>query len=306
MNELVLSIGIITYNQEKYIAQTLDSILSQEHNYDFEIIVGDDCSEDSTRSIVENYAAKYPNIVKPIYNEKNCGLIKNYYNVIKHCKGKYVMECAGDDFWLAGKVQKQINYMEAHPEVGLCYGKAQCVDEDGTYLKRIVGKSTMTFNELLNENGIPAVTVCFKRSVFDTYFEDVFPESKPWIMEDYPLWLWISKSSTIYFMNDLVAAYRMMPESVYNTANIDKKLLFEDNVYQIRTYFANRYGVEIEPYDREKKKCNIMFEKLLFHYDKENADKLKQVLKPTSFKNVIMRIMISSKVLMKLYYYICV
>ena len=112
INGLMFSVAVITYNQEKYIAQTLDSIINQRHNYSYEIVVGDDCSSDGTREIVRQYAEKYPEIVKPIFNEKNLGIIKNYFNVISHCSGKYIMECAGDDFWLPGKVELQIPFYE--------------------------------------------------------------------------------------------------------------------------------------------------------------------------------------------------
>ena len=81
MSNLQLSVCIITYNQEKYLPQALDSILNQEHNYSYEIIVGEDCSTDNTRKVLEDYATKYPDIIKPIYNNHNLGLLKNYYNV---------------------------------------------------------------------------------------------------------------------------------------------------------------------------------------------------------------------------------
>ena len=81
MNKL-LSVLIITYNQEDYIAQTLDSIISQIHEYDYEIIIGDDHSSDRTSIICKEYAEKYPDTIKYIYNDPNLGVIKNYYNGI--------------------------------------------------------------------------------------------------------------------------------------------------------------------------------------------------------------------------------
>ena len=132
MNTPLLSIAIITYNQEKYISQTLDSVLQQEHEYSYEIVIGEDCSSDGTRKIIEDYVEKYPDIIKPLYNIPNKGLIANYFNVLNHCSGKYIMECAGDDYWLPGKVQYQIDYMEKHPDIGMCYSKAKIFDEQNS------------------------------------------------------------------------------------------------------------------------------------------------------------------------------
>ena len=137
MNDLMFSILVITYNQEKYIAKTLDSILSQEHDYKYEIVIGEDCSSDGTRAIIEAYANKYPLIIKPIYNNPNLGLIKNYFNTLAQCTGKYIMECAGDDWWLPGKVSFQIDYMEKHPDVGMCYGRAKrFIESKRKYLRK--------------------------------------------------------------------------------------------------------------------------------------------------------------------------
>ncbi|MEE1211697.1 MAG: glycosyltransferase [Treponema sp.] len=104
-DELIFSVVVIAYNQEKYIEKTLDSILSQEHSYSYEIIIGDDCSSDKTPQIIEEYRKSYPSIVKPIYNSKNLGAMNNYYNTISKVKGKYIMICGGDDYWLPLKVE---------------------------------------------------------------------------------------------------------------------------------------------------------------------------------------------------------
>lgn len=108
MTNKMFSVAIITYNQEKYISQTLDSILNQEHDYSYEIVIGEDCSTDNTKKVIEEYVQKYPQIIKPLYNVKNKGIINNYYNVIEHCSGKYIMECAGDDYWLPGKMPENL------------------------------------------------------------------------------------------------------------------------------------------------------------------------------------------------------
>ena len=130
MDNPLVSIAIITYNQEEYIKFTLDSILQQQHNYSFEIVIGDDCSKDKTREILQSYKDQYPEIIKLIFNENNLGIIKNYFNVLANCSGKYIMECAGDDYWLPGKIQNQISLMETNPNVGICYSNVMTKNEN--------------------------------------------------------------------------------------------------------------------------------------------------------------------------------
>ena len=112
-----VSVFVITYNQEKYIRQCLDSILIQKCNFDFELIISDDCSKDKTQDVCIEYARKFNSIIKLIHNQKNVGIIKNYFNTIQKCRGKYIAFCAGDDYWCdIYKLQKQYDYMQSRTE----------------------------------------------------------------------------------------------------------------------------------------------------------------------------------------------
>ena len=108
-----VSVCIITYNQEKYIRQCLQSIIDQETNFDFEVIVGDDCSTDGTRTIVQEFVERYPSIIKTIVQEKNTGGSKNNLDVHAAAIGKYVAHVDGDDYTLPGKLQLQANVLDA-------------------------------------------------------------------------------------------------------------------------------------------------------------------------------------------------
>lgn len=240
MEDLLFSVAIITYNQEKYISQTLDSILQQEHSFKYEIVIGDDCSTDETQEIIKKYAEKYPDIIKPIFNNPNLGIIKNYFNVINHCSGKYIMECAGDDFWLPGKVEKQIKFMETHPDIGMCYGQArEWIEEKNSFGEKLFGSKKETIDSLLKGNNIPALTVCFRNNLIKAYIEEVSPLRKNWKMEDYPQWLWFSLRSKIFFLEDILGVYRNLNDSACHIKNINKQFLFNKNYYEIASYFAS-------------------------------------------------------------------
>lgn len=136
-NESVLvSVIVLTYNQEKYIAQALDSILMQKTNFDFEILVGDDASTDGTQKILQMYQQRYPNIVKVFRREKNLGPTKNAYELFLIAKGKYLASCEGDDYWLSpDKLNIQISFLENHLEFIGCTHLCWLVNEHGQRYK---------------------------------------------------------------------------------------------------------------------------------------------------------------------------
>lgn len=104
-----VSVCVITYNHEKYIAECLQSILDQETDFDFEIIVGDDCSTDGTREIVQMFAKKYPEKFRILLHPQNIGGVTNYAKTHELAIGEYVAHIDGDDLMLPCKLQKQVN-----------------------------------------------------------------------------------------------------------------------------------------------------------------------------------------------------
>ena len=126
-----LSVFVVTYNQEQYIRQCLESIVMQKVNFDYEVIIGEDCSSDSTPQICDEYAAKYPQI-QIYHHPKNAGLLKNWEFVMNKCKGKYIALIEGDDYWIDPyKLQRQVDWLDAHPEYTLTFTRAAIQYENG-------------------------------------------------------------------------------------------------------------------------------------------------------------------------------
>ena len=115
--EEMISVVVVTYNQEKTIARTLDSILCQRCHLPIEIVIGEDASTDNTRAICEDYAKRYPQI-RLFSNQQNKGVADNYIDCLLACNCKYIADCAGDDFWVdPEKLEKEVTVMEQHPQV---------------------------------------------------------------------------------------------------------------------------------------------------------------------------------------------
>lgn len=129
MFDVKLSVFVVTYNQEKYIRKALDSILMQHVDFSYEVIIGDDCSTDSTPSICDEYACKY-SFIKVFHHKSNLGLVKNWEFVLNHCSGQYVAMLEGDDFWLdSNKLQKQVDWLEHHQDYSLTFSNIKVVYE---------------------------------------------------------------------------------------------------------------------------------------------------------------------------------
>lgn len=115
-----VTVCIMTYNQENFIRQCLQSLVDQDTEFYFDIIVADDCSTDGTPKIVQEFADKYPGVVKPILHEKNIGAFKNFVFVHEQATGQYVAHMDGDDYALPGKLQAQAEFLDLNKDISLC------------------------------------------------------------------------------------------------------------------------------------------------------------------------------------------
>jgi len=118
--EYLVSVLIITYQQEDYIVETLESVISQDCAR-MQIVVSDDASSDQTINIVKAYAERYPELVFFVESEKNTGITDNCNRGLMQCRGKYLSVLGGDDIMLSDKLKIQVSYMEAHPDCAVSY-----------------------------------------------------------------------------------------------------------------------------------------------------------------------------------------
>ena len=115
-----VSVTVVTYNHGDWLAQCLESIVTQKTNFSFEVIVGDDASTDGrTVEVLKEYATKYPNIFIPVYRQKNIGPISNYFDIVGRAKGDYIAHIDGDDYMLPQKLQEQADLLDAHQKIAI-------------------------------------------------------------------------------------------------------------------------------------------------------------------------------------------
>ena len=128
-----MSVCVITYNQERYIGQCLQSLVEQKTDFDFEVIVGDDCSTDGTLAVVQEFVNRYPDIVRTILQPTNTGGSKNYLQVHAAAIGTYVAHVDGDDYALPGKLQAQAEVLDADPACNAVWHRVDYFDDAGGF-----------------------------------------------------------------------------------------------------------------------------------------------------------------------------
>ncbi len=251
----LVSICCIAYNQEKYIRETLDGFLKQKTSFPFEVLIHDDASTDRTADIIREYAAKYPGIIKPICQTENqhskgipVGITFNY----PRAQGKYIALCEGDDFWTDPlKLQKQFDFMEAHPEYALCCSDAsKLIEESGiTYTNKLSPTSReLTYRELNGDVHVITATIFMRRDCVNACYQTI-PKLKKrkWLMGDLPLVLYMAANHKIYYMADSLACYRIRKSSEAhgNAAHQIRFLRSAANIKLTFNRFYNRSDAEL-------------------------------------------------------------
>lgn len=245
----LLSIALITYNQEQFIAECIEGMVNQETDFPFEIVIGEDCSTDKTREICLQYKEKYPNLIRLIFPEKNLGMMGNWINTINNCEAKYVAICEGDDYWIDNqKLQKQVDFLEANPEYTLCSTASQLLaDMYGHYYNIDIKKDTLTTKDILEEDwGIMTATIVFRKDALQMpgWFQKVKNG-------DYSLQLLVSLNGKIKCLPDYTSVYRQHVGGVsssltaFNQASWVIYLLWEFN-QQTRNKFLPEIKTKIK------------------------------------------------------------
>ncbi len=262
--ENIISVVVLTYNEERTIARTLDSILEQKCHVPFEIVIGEDCSTDGTRKICEEYAAKYPDIIRLMDKAPNKGVIDNYYDCILACKGKYIADCAGDDFWIASdKLEKEVSILENDESVTL-------VHTDWVYYNEKTGDRTAppanTFNnpitdgkEMLEaiviQTRMPVIHSCtsmYRADILKREYEkntELF-RNKEFGCEDLQVCFIMALNGNIAYIPEVTLCYSYGMPTVSTSGDDKKQFMFVKRVTDLSHYLRSEYGLRSDAIDR--------------------------------------------------------
>jgi glycosyltransferase involved in cell wall biosynthesis len=203
---VMVSIVCITYNHAAFIAQTVSSFVEQKTNFRFEVVIGEDCSTDDTLNILSAWVERYPDVIKLLKGGANLGASKNWMRAYKSCSGRYIAMCEGDDRWTDPlKLQKQFDYMEAHPNCALTFGNVQAHKENCINYNYIGGAKLDISAEILQHAPpINTLTVMFRNVL-----EEIPPEFYACGAGDMFIWSLLGQVGYGHYMPEILP-------SIYN------------------------------------------------------------------------------------------
>ena len=276
----LVAIRCITYNHEAYIRDALEGFIMQKTNFPFVAIVHDDASTDGTADIIREYAAKYPDIIKPIYETENQyskhdGSLGRIMTAACEATGaKYIAMCEGDDYWTDPlKLQKQVDFLETHPDYSMCFHKAIVHYEDGlkpsdisVFANRIKDNNSNFQNHLLANLETrdyevleyakswftPTASVMFKSKCLQSIYTKKIAECKDFYFGDIPLWFTCGVQGKIFGFKEPMSCYRIQNTGINRAVNsvpVHKRLkvyrayisIFPD---PIKSFYKNKTAKE--------------------------------------------------------------
>jgi FkbM family methyltransferase len=244
-----VTVLLFTFNHEKYIAQALDSVLMQETNFDFEIVILEDCSTDSTRDIVIAYQKRYPDRIRLRLADRNQCSNKPFAEEFQASSSPYIAMLDGDDYWTSSKkLEKQVEFLEAHPECAFCFHNALIIYEDSSRASLPYNpadqKPISVLEDIWQSNFIAGCAAMVRKDLLGD-----FPE---WFHSlhygDWSLYLLCAQHGKIGYIDEILGVYRIHGQGFWSKLNAIQKL--EGLIAFYETMNANldfRFNDIVEP-----------------------------------------------------------
>ncbi len=228
VREPLLSVCLLTYNQQQYIRQAVESALAQETDFPFEIVIGDDHSDDGTGDILRDLQRSHPEKIRLLQATENLGRHTgngrlNMIRTLRACRGEFVAMLEGDDFWTAPqKLQRQVDALKAHREWAICFHSTHFFWDDGSQtpfdFPLEFDRPVSTVEHLIDSNFMQTCSVVFRNRLFGQ-----FPE---WFLEvglgDWPLHILNSLHGDIGFLPETLAAYRVHSRGFWTSKSTEE------------------------------------------------------------------------------------
>ena len=227
----LVSVLVCTRNRAQMLGQALDSILAQECDFEFEILIGEDFSSDNSRALCLNYFNKYPDKIKLLLHDLNCGCGKNWALLVSQAKGKYLASCDDDDFWhTKNKLQLQVDYMEQHPECGMVHTEWNLLNEiNQKTVKNYIRTSNIIIpiGKIMRDIFTGKAPICISTSMTRKALIDKYVPLNDYIklkfnIQDWPTWMIISKYTEIHYLPISTTTYRLGHFSISNLKTWDE------------------------------------------------------------------------------------
>jgi glycosyltransferase involved in cell wall biosynthesis len=250
-NDILISCVLLTYNHKDYIGKALDTILSQHTQFNFEIIVADDASTDSTLEIINEYAKKYPSRIKPIFHQYNVGTTKNLTDALRACKGDFITVNAGDDCWIDNsRIEKQASFLIKNDDyIGI--SNSYSINRNGKIISHCASpyayRNGNTMKTYLNGNGFLGHSTMFRNIFFGPEAEQLFNHiESSRLVEDISLSMIILDKGDLYFSKEDVAMYFIRSKAANYNSVVSNEQSYIQHINSLNAnliYFQAKYDL---------------------------------------------------------------
>jgi glycosyltransferase involved in cell wall biosynthesis len=287
------SVLIATYNQLQYIEKAIESVLSQETEYEYEIIISDDCSTDGTQEILSKFKNNHPDKIKLILNETNQGINTNYFSALKACKGEFIFFCEGDDYWTNNhKIDEYVGQFDNNAKANVLFSRVNYIDVKGnTTGTSRVEKESYNHLDILRHSTIPGLSSVGVRNNFQENLGQWFVQcSTP----DSIIYLLASKEDGILLSKNTVDSCYRLGSGLWS--NAEKNINDERNLVTLNV-LENVFVSDVEQKIIKRRKLNLYYS-LAIHFRKTDSSKFKENLNlfnsnfTLSLKNALKRIIL--------------
>lgn len=284
----LVSVCITTYNMQDYIGRALDSVLTQQTDFDFEIIVSDDSSTDSTLDILEFYKQKAGSSLTVLEAEENKGLIENFVKALRESRGKYIATLDADDYWIDPlKLQKQVDILNRQAEIGFVY--TNYYNETASNGTRRAGYSkghrypgNNAYFSMIASLFVQISTPCFRRSLLDLVPMDEFVKRK-FVAQDLSFFLGFSLVTIGYYIPDFTTVYTIREGSMSHEKDFEKRILNYEKCFEIGNYYIEKHPAPANIID--KRQFQHSFNLLLASWQTRDFEKVQKFIKPLLAKD---------------------
>lgn len=279
-----VSVLVLVYNHALFLRQAMDSVLMQKTQYSYKIVVGEDCSTDNSRDILMEYYQKYPDKIELVLYKENVGAERNWVEVAKVCRGKYIAYLEGDDYWTdSSKLEKQVSFLEENKQyIGTAHN-VRCVDKVGELLHKDFGAYTYQDAHIYGLGNAKRYELAgqtaslLHKNIWIKFTDNNWKEFlKCEANGDMKMSLILASMGETYFLQDIMADHRrVFDEGESWTAKMTgKNMLWIDYYmrYQLKKYMDFEFQVDVggNMYEMAKTYYDQSVIQMLYHPTKEN------------------------------------
>lgn len=276
-NDVLVSVCTLTFNHAPYLNKYFEGILMQRTTFKYEVIINDDCSTDGTKEILLEYASKYPELIKVViqdenqYSQGDRGYFAKY--CYPRCKGKYVAWCEGDDCWTDPlKLQKQVDYLDTHPECVLVHTDFDVVNATTGERRYSNWRAQKNYNQINRDFGaqLPALilqgkytvqtlTACARmKMVREIYANNKYMSDSRLFMGDTPIWMALATRGSVHILKESTADYHVILESVTHSKNYNNIIRFYSSCIDMINIFSKHLCIEEAGIKAKQKYINFL------------------------------------------------